>query len=31
MPVSKIQFGEKQKRLIKLPFDVTLEVSEGTP
>lgn len=29
--MSKVVFGEKQKRLIKLPFDVTLEVSEGTP
>jgi PBSX family phage terminase large subunit len=29
--MSNIAFGEKQKRLIKLPFDVTLEVNEGTP
>lgn len=26
-----IQFSEKQKKIIKAPFDATLEVNEGTP
>lgn len=28
--MSAIQFSNKQKQLINYPFDVTLEVSEGT-
>lgn len=27
----EIKFGDKQKQLIRYPFDVTLDVSEGTP
>lgn len=27
----EIRFSEKQKKIIRAPFDVTLEVNEGTP